>query len=74
MKYRTYIAKRKDQIELEHHALGMIRKKPELYCVPLKRGPGWKDAAFGVKVKDEGVDLILDQMPEMKDLELENGQ
>ena len=73
MKYRTYIPKRKDQIELEHHALGMIRKKPELYCVPLKRGPGFKEDASGVRVKDEGVDLILDKMPGMKDMVVENG-
>jgi hypothetical protein len=60
MKYRTFIEKRKEQIQLEHTALGIIRKKSELYCVALKREPGWKpDESGELLVKDEGVDLIM---------------
>ena len=31
LKYRVFVEKRKDQIQLEAEALGMIRRKPELY-------------------------------------------
>jgi hypothetical protein len=75
MKYRTFIEKRKEQIQLEHTALGIIRKKPELYCVPLKREPGWKpDESGELLVKDEGVDLIMDRMPDIKELVEEDGK
>jgi hypothetical protein len=75
MKYRTFIEKRKEQIQLEHTALGIIRKKPELYCVPLKREPGWKpDESGELLVKDEGVDLIMDRMPDIKELVKEDGK
>jgi hypothetical protein len=75
MKYQTFIEKRKEQIQLEHTALGIIRKKLELYCVPLKRVPGWKpDESGEVLVKDEGVDLIMDQMPDIKELVEEDGR
>ena len=36
LKYRVYVEKRKDQVQLEAEALGTIRRKPELYCIPLK--------------------------------------
>ena len=39
LKYRVFVEKRKDQVQLEAEALGTIRRKPELYCVPLKRAP-----------------------------------
>ena len=39
VKYRVYVKKRKDQMQLEAKALGTIRRKPELYCIPLKRAP-----------------------------------
>jgi hypothetical protein len=75
MKYRTFIEKRKEQIQLEHTALGIIRKKLELYCVPLKREPRWKpDESGELLVKDEGVDLIIDRMPDIKELVEENGK
>jgi hypothetical protein len=75
MKYRTFIEKRKEQIQLEHTALGIIRKKPELYCVPLKREPGWKpDESGELLVKNEGVDLIMDRMPDIKELVEEDGK
>ena len=61
MKYQTFIEKQNKQIQLEHTALGKIRKKLELYCVPLKRAPGWKQDESGVLlVKDKDVDLIMD--------------
>ena len=50
--------KRKEQVQLEREALGTIRKKPELYCVPLKRGP-----IPGGGLEDEGEGLILQAMP-----------
>jgi hypothetical protein len=75
MKYRMFIEKRKEQIQLEHTALGIIRKKPELYCVLLKRALGWKpDESEEVLVKDEGVDLIMDRMPDVKELIKEDGK
>ena len=36
LKYRVFVEKRKDQIQLEAEALGTFRRKPEFYCVPLK--------------------------------------
>jgi hypothetical protein len=75
MKYRTSIEKWKEQIQLEHTALGIIRKKPELYCVSLKREPGWKpDESGELLVKNEGVDLIMDRMPDIKELVEEDGK
>jgi hypothetical protein len=60
---------------LEHTALGIIRKKPELYCVPLKRAPWWKLVESGaVMVNDESVDLIMDRMPNIKELIEEDGK
>jgi hypothetical protein len=46
-----------------------------LYCVPLKRVPRWKpDESGEVLVKDEGVDLIMDRMPDIKELVEEDGR
>ena len=39
LKYRVFVEKRKEQVQLEWEALGTIRRKPELYCIPLKRAP-----------------------------------
>ena len=36
-KYHMFVEKRKDQFQLEAEALDTIRRKPELYCVPLER-------------------------------------
>ena len=36
LKYRIFVEKRKEQVQLEAEALETIRKKPELYCIPLK--------------------------------------
>ena len=58
LKYRVFVEKRKDQVQLEAEALGMIRRKPELYCIPLKRAP-----VPGGGPEDEGVGLILQSMP-----------
>ena len=49
--------KRKEQVQLEREALGTIRRKPELYCVPLKKAP-----VPGGGLEDEGLELILRQM------------
>ena len=54
LKYRVFVEKRKDQVELEAEALGMIRRKPKLYCVPLKRAP-----VKGGGPENEGEGLIL---------------
>ena len=54
LKYRMFVEKRKDQVQLEAEALGMIRRKLELYCVPLKRAP-----VPGGGPEDEGKGLIL---------------
>ena len=43
---------------MEREALGTIRRKPELYCVPLKKAP-----VPGGGPEDEGPELILRQMP-----------
>ena len=58
LKYRMFVEKRKDQVQLEVEALGTIRRKPELYCVPLKRAP-----VKGGRPEDEGQGLILQSMP-----------
>ena len=58
LKYRVFVEKRKDQVQLEAEALGTIRRKLELYCVLLKRtlvkrgGP-----------ENKGKGLILQSMP-----------
>ena len=54
LKYRMFVEKWKDQVQLEAEALGTIRRKPELYCVPLKRAP-----VPGGGPEDEGEGLIL---------------
>ena len=58
LKYRVFVEKRKDQVQLEAEALGTIRRKPELYCVPLKRAP-----VKGRGPENEGEGLILQSMP-----------
>ena len=58
LKYRVFVEKRKEQVQLEWEALGTIRRKPELYCVPLKKAP-----MPGEGPEDEGAELILRSMP-----------
>ena len=36
LKYRVFVEKRKEQVQLEREALGTIRRMPELYYIPLK--------------------------------------
>ena len=36
LKYCVFVEKRKEQVQLEREALGIICRKPELYCIPLK--------------------------------------
>ena len=43
---------------MEREALGTIRRKLELYCVPLKKAP-----VPGGGPEDEGAELILRSMP-----------
>ena len=57
LKYRVFVEKRKDQVQLEAEALGTIRRKPELYCVLLKRA-----LVKGGGPEDEGEGLILQSM------------
>ena len=63
LKYRMFVEKRKEQVQLEAEALGTIRRKPELYCIPLKWAP-----VVGGDPNHEGQELILDHMPQ-KDME-----
>ena len=63
LKYRVYVEKRKDQVQLEVEALGTIRRKLELYCITLKRAP-----VKGGGPSQEGQELILEYMP-AKDME-----
>ena len=58
LKYRVFVEKKKDQVQLEAEALGMIRRKPKLYCVPLKRA-----LVKGGGPENEGEGLILQSMP-----------
>ena len=58
LKYRVIVEKRKEQVQLEQKALGTIRRKPDLYYIPLKRAP-----MPGEGPEDEGSELILRQMP-----------
>ena len=58
LKYRVFVEKRKEQVQLAAEALGTIRRKPELYCVPLKKAP-----VLGGGPEDEGAELILRSMP-----------
>ena len=39
LKYRVFVEKHKEQVELEAEALGTIWRKLELYYIPLKRAP-----------------------------------
>ena len=50
-------------MQLEAEVLGTIRRKPELYCIPLKRA-----LVVGGGPNHEGQELILDHMPQ-KDME-----
>ena len=54
LKYRIFVEKRKEQVQLEQEALGTICRKPKLYCVLLKRAP-----ILGGRPEDEGEGLIL---------------
>ena len=58
LKYRVFVEKRKEQVQLEREALGTIHRKLELYYVPLKRAP-----VPGGGPKHESSELILQQMP-----------
>ena len=58
LKYRVFVEKRKDQVQLEVEVLGTIRRKLELYCIPLKRAPVPRGGP-----EDEGEGLILQSMP-----------
>ena len=58
LKYRVFVEKRKEQVQLEREALGIIHRKPELYCVQLKKAPVPRGGP-----EDEGAELILRQMP-----------
>ena len=57
LKYRVFVEKRKEQVQLEREALGTIRRKPELYCIPLKRVQ-----VLGGRPEHEGPELIIRQM------------
>jgi hypothetical protein len=75
MKYYVYIENIKNQIQLEHTVLGLIRKKLKLYCIPLKLKPRTKQRNVeGIVVVDEGEDLIMDNMPKVKDTIVEGGR
>ena len=50
-------------MQLECKALNTICRKPELYCIPLKRAPIMEGGP-----DQEGQELIIDDMPE-KDME-----
>ena len=54
---------------MEQEALGTICRKPELYCIPLKRVP-----VLGGGPEDKGPELILRQMPAKEMLWAVNGQ
>ena len=54
LKYHVFVEKRKEQVQLEAEALGTIRRKPELYCVPFKKAPVPEGGP-----EDEGAKLIL---------------
>ena len=58
LKYRVFVEKRKDQVQQEAEALGTIRRKPELYCILLKRSPVPRGGP-----EDKGEGLILQSMP-----------
>ena len=57
LKYRVFVEKRKEQVQLEREALGTICRKPELYCIPLKRAPVLEGGP-----EDKGEGLILQAM------------
>ena len=69
LKYHVFVKKRKEHVQLEREALGTIHKKPELYCVPLKKAP-----VPGGGLEDEGPELILCQMPAKEMLWAIDGQ
>ena len=57
LKYRIFVEKKKEQVQLEQEALGTIRRKPELYCILLKKASIPRGGP-----EDEGPGLILQQM------------
>ena len=59
LKYRVYVERQKDQVQLEAEALGTIRRKPELYYIPLKRAP-----VKGGDPNQEGQEIIIEYMPQ----------
>ena len=60
---------------MEHTALGIIRKKPELYYLPLKRAPRWKrEKSANLMIRDKGMELIMDWMPDIKEIILKDGR
>ena len=58
LKYHVFVEKRKDHVQLEAEAFDTIRRKPELYCIPLKRAP-----IKGGRPEDKREGLILQSMP-----------
>jgi hypothetical protein len=61
-KYRAIFRKRQDQISLFYKGLGAIRKKPELYCLPMSGDPRVKDPVTG-EIKLKGLEGLLRPMP-----------
>ena len=58
LKYHVFVEKKKEQVQLEWDALGIICRKPKLYCIPLKQAP-----VSGGGPEDKGEGLILQAMP-----------
>ena len=54
LKYRVFVEKKKEQVQLVQEAFDMICRKPKLYCIPLKRAPIPREG-----LEDEGPGLIL---------------
>lgn len=60
IKYRSLVKERLEQVSVFYKGFGPIRKKPELYCLPLKRMP---NSLADIGVIDEGLDLVMDSVP-----------
>ena len=57
LKYRIFVEKKKEQVQLEQEVLDKIQRKPELYYVPMRKVP-----VLGGGPEDKGQGLILQQM------------
>lgn len=70
IKYREVFAARTAQLQREFEALGMTKRKPDLYCVPLKRKPVVPD---DYNSEARALSLIVEKVPHDMNLKVYRG-